>query len=170
MKIRLAIPADLPFIVETERECLTAAHWSEEQYRRLFDTSWFDPQPTGPQRLVLLAEDDRGSDRGVSNPTLLGFLVAHHVASEWELENIAVAPTARRTGVGKRLLDELIMRARQVNSQSVFLEVRESNLAARKLYERLEFQETGRRKSYYSNPLEDAIGYRRTLGPGKSAP
>jgi ribosomal-protein-alanine N-acetyltransferase len=45
----------------------------------------------------------------------------------------------------------------------VFLEVRESNAAARTLYENAGFEQTGRRRSYYTSPLEDAILYRRTL-------
>ena len=45
----------------------------------------------------------------------------------------------------------------------MFLEVRESNIAARKLYEKAGFEPTGRRKSYYTDPLEDALLYRRSL-------
>jgi len=90
---------------------------------------------------------------------LLGFLVARRVASEWELENIVVARSARRRGCGRRLLDALIAHATQTNGESVFLEVRESNAAARALYGRAGFRETGRRKSYYDNPVEAAILY-----------
>jgi len=60
------------------------------------------------------------------------------------------------------LLGTLMATARETHSDSVFLEVRESNTVARRLYEKAGFQETGRRKSYYTNPTEDAILYRRT--------
>jgi ribosomal-protein-alanine N-acetyltransferase len=60
-------------------------------------------------------------------------------------------------------LDALSAAARETNSSSIFLEVRESNAAARTLYELASFEQTGRRKSYYTNPAEDAILYRRTL-------
>jgi ribosomal-protein-alanine N-acetyltransferase len=53
--------------------------------------------------------------------------------------------------------------AKRTNSTSVFLEVRESNTAARTLYERAGFEQSGRRESYYTNPPEDAILYRFTL-------
>ena len=66
-------------------------------------------------------------NRDSEDPSILGFLVAQHLAPEWELENIVVAPTARRKGLGKRLLDALLDAARETNSNSVFLEVRESN-------------------------------------------
>jgi [ribosomal protein S18]-alanine N-acetyltransferase len=74
-----------------------------------------------------------------------------------------VAPSARRIGVGKRLLERLLDGARETHSTSVFLEVRESNVAARTLYEKLGFRETGRRKSYYASPLEDAVLYSLAL-------
>jgi len=101
--------------------------------------------------------------KAVQGSGIVGFLVAHHLAPEWELENIVVAPTARHRGIGKRLLEALLDAARETNSSAVFLEVRESNTAARTLYEGSGFEQTGRRRSYYASPSEDAILYRRTL-------
>ena len=100
--------------------------------------------------------------RGTDVPRILGFLIAHHLAPEWELENLVVAPAARRRGIGKRLLEALLAAARETNN-SVFLEVRESNTAARALYENAGFEQTGRRPSYYASPSEDAILYRWTV-------
>jgi len=91
---------------------------------------------------------------------VLGFLVASHLSPDWELENVVVLSTERRQGLGKALVDCLLAEAAKTNNASVFLEVRESNLAARAVYEKVGFQITGRRKSYYSNPQEDAILYR----------
>jgi ribosomal-protein-alanine N-acetyltransferase len=141
-----------------ERQCATAAHWTEAQYRQAF-------QRERMARLVLVADASEpvasGSDAGDG---VLGFLVARHLAPEWELENIVVAPSARRQGHGNRLLNALLAAARETHNASVFLEVRESNAAARSLYERAGFEQTGRRKSYYTSPVEDAILYRRTPG------
>jgi len=89
-----------------------------------------------------------------------GFLVAHEVAAEWEIENVAIAGAARRRGLGTRLLGEFLDRARAEGGSSVFLEVRESNRAARQLYEKWAFAQSGRRVSYYQQPQEDAIVYR----------
>ena len=97
-------------------------------------------------------------------PAVVGFLIALHAGPEWELENIVVAEEFRGKGVGKQLMHKLFTQAQEANSNLVFLEVRESNTAARRFYEKLGFRETGRRKSYYSNPYEDAILYSRTLG------
>jgi [ribosomal protein S18]-alanine N-acetyltransferase len=83
---------------------------------------------------------------------------------DWELENIAIAPQERRKGLGKYLLEALLAAARRSNSVGVFLEVRESNTAARSFYQKAGFEQTGRRRSYYANPVEDAVLYRLTLG------
>ena len=132
-------------ILALQRQSPTSAQWTETQYRDF-------ASPAGPQRLMLAAES--------ATSGLLGLLVAHHIGAEWELENIIVAPNSRRAGIGRRLLSALIERAKQSQSETVFLEVRESNVAARALYVKCGFRQTGRRKSYYSNPLEDAILYR----------
>jgi ribosomal-protein-alanine N-acetyltransferase len=152
--IRPATPADIPHMMSLERQSPTAGHWTEELYRKAF-------RPDSPARLLLVAEaPDR--KRGTDLPRILGFLIAHHLAPEWELENLVVAPTARRKGIGKGLLEALLAPARETNS-SVFLEVRESNTAARALYENAGFEQTGRRPSYYASPSEDAILYRWTV-------
>jgi ribosomal-protein-alanine N-acetyltransferase len=141
-----------------ERQCATAAHWTEAQYRQAF-------QRERMERLVLVAESSEPVASGPgAGGAVLGFLVARHLAPEWELENIVVAPSAQRQGLGNRLLNALLAAARETNSASVFLEVRESNAAARTLYEKTGFEETGRRKSYYTHPKEDAVLYRRDLG------
>lgn len=148
MHIRPASISDIPSIMKLERESATAGHWTEDQYLRAF-------RRDAPPRLVLIAEDEEIST--------IGFLVAQDLASEWELENIVVAPTSRRKGLGKSLLDALLQAAKKTNSIAVFLEVRESNSAARTLYEKTGFEQSGRRKSYYTNPTEDAILYRLNL-------
>lgn len=151
MTFRPAVPADVSSLMAVERRCPGASHWSEEQYRQAIVRDG--------NRLVLVAE------RAVSSNTveIAGFLVALHLGPEWELENIAVTPEARRSGLGMQLLTALLTRAKETNSQKVFLEVRESNAAARALYEKAGFRQTGRRKGYYSDPAEDAILYGLTF-------
>ena len=146
MKVRRATPADIASIIELERACPTAAHWSEPLYRNLFSGT-----PGPPSRAAWAAEE---------SAEILGFLVAARLDAEWELENVVVSPAARRSGIGKALLQAFLAEAAKTDKASVFLEVRESNLAARALYEKVGFQITGRRKSYYHNPQEDAVLYR----------
>lgn len=157
--IRLATPYDIPAITSLDRASPTAAHWTEAQYRQVVQ-----PESGGPERLVLIAEASEATaakEAGLGFP-ILGFLVARRMAPEWELENIVVTPTARRNGLGRQLLGALLARVQEAQGGSVFLEVRESNTAARRLYERAGFRQTGRRRAYYANPAEDAILYRRS--------
>jgi ribosomal-protein-alanine acetyltransferase len=163
--IRLATPADIPSMLNLERSSPTAARWTEQQYRQLFETG-------GAERLALVAEtpfaaNDEATKYEAAAPqagaSILGFLITQHIAPEWELENIVVASSARRQGVGNRLLHALLAAARETDSHTVFLEVRESNADARHLYEKAGFEPAGRRKSYYTNPPEDAVLYRLTL-------
>ena len=155
MKIRFAVLADIPGIMSLERQSATAGHWTEEQYRLAFQTE-------SPRLLLVVYASQPHLKPGAESPSILGFLIAHDLAHEWELENLVVAPAARRKGLGTRLLKALLDSARETDSP-VFLEVRESNAAARALYEDAGFEQTGRRKSYYTNPLEDAVLYRWTV-------
>jgi ribosomal-protein-alanine N-acetyltransferase len=93
----------------------------------------------------------------------LGYVVAWFVLDEGEIANIAVAPSARGTGVGARLLDAALAEARRRGVGHVFLEVRESNVVARRLYASRGFIELGRRKRYYRAPVEDALVMRCEL-------
>jgi len=153
--VREATAEDVPEMIHLERQSPGAAHWSEQQYAAVFDDA------KSSRRLALVVE--RAGYVSAERLSVTGFLVAHHLAPEWELENIVVAPEARGKGIGTRLVRELFARAARSESDSVLLEVRESNQAARALYENLGFRESGRRKSYYSNPLEDAVLYVRML-------
>ena len=82
---------------------------------------------------------------------------------EWEIENIVIAAHARRRGLGTKLLDEFLDSACGEGAATIFLEVRESNCAARSFYEKFRFVEDGRRRCYYREPEEDAILYRLNL-------
>lgn len=156
--IRPATAADLAAIKGLERETATAAHWSAEQYSCLFETS----AGTIGRRIVLVVEEPwEASGRG--KPLITGFLIAQDVGSEWEVENLVVDAKCRRRGLGRHLIHELIAQAQVAGAVALFLEVRESNAPARALYHSAGFAETGRRKDYYTDPVEPALVYRLTL-------
>jgi ribosomal-protein-alanine N-acetyltransferase len=94
---------------------------------------------------------------------LLGYVVAWFVLDEGEIANLAVAPAARRRGIGHALLEAVISEAREARVSRLFLEVRESNSAARALYESRGFAAIARRSRYYRKPVEDAIVLRLDL-------
>jgi [ribosomal protein S18]-alanine N-acetyltransferase len=147
MHIRPATPADIAAMMRLGSHSATAARWSRDQYERVFGDD-------APRRVALVIEETVG---------VQGFLVAKEVTGEWEIENIAVAGAARRRGLGTRLLGAFLDDARTEGASAVFLEVRESNHAARLLYEKWAFVESGRRPRYYTQPQEDAIVYRLSL-------
>ncbi len=95
--------------------------------------------------------------------SIVAFAIAIFAADEGELANIAVTPAGRGRGLGSRLLDEVLSVALARGARTVWLEVRESNVAARALYGSRGFMQAGRRKRYYDDPVEDALVLRRTL-------
>jgi len=143
VRVRPATAVDLPAMLAVEHHAATAAHWKEQDYRKALESGT-------PERVVLVIEEG----------AVLGFLVARVLGEEWEIENLAVSGPARRRGLGSRLVGELLAGARARGARSVFLEVRESNHAARLLYEKWAFLPAGRRKAYYSGPVEDALLFR----------
>lgn len=88
-----------------------------------------------------------------------GIAAVMHVLDESELLEIAVQPAMQGRGYGKALLAQAIALARRNGAERMFLEVRESNARARKMYTSFGFEETGRRRNYYptENGREDAI-------------
>jgi len=141
VQVRTAALADIPALLALEASAATAAHWSENEYRRLLSES---------AHVVLVIGED----------AVQGFIVGRELGAEWEIENVVVARPLQRRGLATQLVQELLSLARSRGAAAVYLEVRESNGAARALYSKLGFREAGRRKSYYSSPEEDAVVYR----------
>jgi ribosomal-protein-alanine N-acetyltransferase len=150
MLIRAAIPEDIPHIMSLAQQSETAAHWSGREYDALF-------APEAPVRVALVAISETPS--GV----VAGFVIVRCAEDEWEIENVVVEPELRRHGIGRRLIESVLRKARKNAAIAIVLEVRESNAAARSLYANLGFKEEGRRRAYYHNPEEDALVLRMPL-------
>ncbi len=102
---------------------------------------------------------------------IVGSALLRVVAGEGELLRIAVAPEARRRGVGRALLSVVVSEAADLCPQGIYLEVRASNVAARHLYAREGFVDHGRRRNYYQSPREDAVLMRwRPAGRAAATP
>ena len=125
----------------------SAAHWSAGQYQQIFANSFL-------RRVVLVIEEQS---------VLQAFLVGRVLNTEWEIENVVVTNSRRGQGLGKQLLDEFLKVSQKESARAIFVEVRESNLAARRLYEKCGFVENGRRQRYYKEPEENAILYELSL-------
>ncbi len=87
---------------------------------------------------------------------IVGYCGMYCAADEGEITNVAVAPKARRHGVGKQLMEHFLREAKDAGARQVILEVRISNEAAIHLYERFGFTIRGTRKDFYDEPREDA--------------
>ena len=133
------------------QESDSAGHWTLSQYEKALTEAQ-------PRRVALVLEEVAAGEG-----TIVGFVVAAEIAHEWELENIAVASSARRRGHANRLLGALLDALHHGAAKSIYLEVRVSNEAARRLYEKWGFERVGRRLGYYHSPPEDAILYKKNL-------
>ena len=128
--IRRGGPADLAQVATIQQASPGAADWNPADY------------PSYDFRVAI-----RDSE-------VVGFLVSRAITTdEWEILNLAVAPEWRRRGVARDLLMDLMTNL----EGAVFLEVRESNVAARNTYKSMGFKEVGRRPEYYQIPLEAGI-------------
>ncbi len=95
-----------------------------------------------------------------------GFLLGRAVAGEAELLTLAVAPEARRRGLGRRLVGRFLYQARLRSAETAFLEVSAENPAALGLYDSAGFRLSGRRRGYYATAEGrriDALVLSRTL-------
>lgn len=101
--------------------------------------------------------DDVKDGDDVEDGTVLGFCILHRAADEGELYQIAVREDCRRRGIAEGLMKAAIDYCRKNAVLSIYLEVRRSNEAAIHLYKKHGFKNDGRRKNYYSSPVEDAI-------------
>jgi ribosomal-protein-alanine N-acetyltransferase len=135
---------DTAAVLSIQAACPEIAQWTLRDYTRVVDgemAGW-------------VAEPGADAAGGVA---LTGFIVARQVASDLEILNFAVAPETRRRGVGEALLNAALAWGATFAAEKTFLEVRVSNLAAIRFYERHGFEVTGRRPHYYTAPIEDAL-------------
>jgi ribosomal-protein-alanine N-acetyltransferase len=143
LAIRRAGAADLPAVLAIERKQFSNP-WTEEHFQAELLNSFSHFYVAGD----------------LKNSALAGFLIFWRLDDELELHKIAVVKDCQRRGYGSSLLDFFISTARAWHCQSALLEVRASNAAAIRLYEKFAFQCVGRRREYYSLPAEDALVFR----------
>ncbi len=135
---------DLDEMLPIEAESFTAP-WTRKMFEGELRGNSF-------ARFLLARESSEGRPG-----KLAGYLCYWIVFEELRLMNLAVAPEARRRGLGTWLVRQAVEEARQTTGQRALLEVRASNKAARALYGNLGFRETGQRRRYYVDPVEDAV-------------
>ena len=140
-EIRDFHPSDVEAISRILRTSAEAAQWPPESYPKLANS---------PGGLLLISQFEPSGQA-------VAFLAARVAADQAEILNVAVLPDFRRKGIASALLAASFERFRRSGVSRVFLELRESNSSARALYQRHGFVLSGRRKSYYQHPAEDAL-------------
>lgn len=122
-----------------EKECFSQP-WSEKAYLHTL---------ADENALYLVAETEDGTFAG-----MCGLL---DILGEGDISNVAVKEPFRRQGIAERMLAELMTQGRERGITAFTLEVRASNEAAIRLYEKFDFICEGRRKNFYEEPREDAL-------------
>ena len=136
-KIRTIGKCDLGAIAEIEKLC------------------FFDPW--SEKSLELLLRDGNFGITAEEDGKVVAYVGVISAPPEGEITNVATHPDFRRRGIGAELLEFLKEEAKERGIDSLYLEVRRSNNAARSLYEKSGFKVIGERKGFYKNPKEDAV-------------
>jgi ribosomal-protein-alanine N-acetyltransferase len=138
VRIRKANPEDVLSIGLIERDSF-ADPWGSREFTTAL----------GATQTIFLVAEESGA--------VAGYAIAVAVADEAEILNLAVHPDRRKHGIGSRLLDSAVEEVKSRGAGQIYLEVRESNEAARRLYASRGFDEIAKRKRYYRDPVEDAL-------------
>ncbi len=131
-------PEDIAGILKIERASFSTP-WSETS---------FNSELRNQYSITKVAEMD-----GIT----IGYTCVRQIDDECHLLNLTVHPDCRNQGIAELLLKNILSELSVSNCEYLYLEVRASNLAARRLYERAGFSNIGIRKNYYVAPCEDAI-------------
>ena len=144
MEIRKALPEDIPAVAELEAEIFPLGT----------DAAALERMRADPACPILCAVEDG---------TLLGYAYFRTVLDEGYVGDLAVRRDRRRRGIGRALITAMCAEAECRELAFLTLEVRESNSAARSLYERSGFFPVGIRKNYYEKPRENAVLMTKTF-------
>ena len=131
-------------VAELEKLCFSAP-WSERSIAAELRSEW---------SLWLVEERD-----GI----VVGYVGSQSSPPEADVMNVAVSPDYRRQGIGESLMIALGEALASKGIETLTLEVRASNEGAISLYNRLGYEEVGRRPNYYTDPREDALIMRKEL-------
>ncbi|MFP4398399.1 MAG: ribosomal protein S18-alanine N-acetyltransferase [Desulfonatronovibrio sp.] len=138
-------------LVSLEQQCF-AQPWTVEQYRQF----------TGLEHFRILGVFEGGE--------LCSYISFYFLPDEAEIINLGVRPDCRKRGMAASLVSSVLELCRKAKLESVFLEVRPSNIAALNLYQGFGFKEIATRKNYYPDNMEDALLLRLDLAsPFKTA-
>ena len=138
MILREMLIDDLEQVMEIERE-LFHVPWTREGFFTFLTR----------EDAMFLVVEEKGQ--------ILGYCGLLMVLDEGDITNVAVRPDHRKKGIADAILTDVLSESQKRGARTIYLEVRESNLPAQKLYEKHGFVSCGIRKNFYRKPTEHAI-------------
>ena len=138
--------SDIPSILSIQSSAPGASLWDRSAYENIFE----------------IAAPNYGCVAEIGH-RIVGFACYRVIAPDSELLNLAVDSSFHRIGIGRKILEHVRLASANLRASVMYLEVRESNLPAIRLYAKAGFEEIGRRKAYYTEPVEDAITFRMMM-------
>ncbi len=141
LSVEVMTRKDLKEVLQIEALSFTEP-WSEEMFLAELDGKPFS------HSFVVRSETSR---------RIIGYICFWILGNEFHLLNLAVSPDSRNQGIGDWLLRWALIKGKERGALTAFLEVRPSNLTARRLYERHGFKLLSSRTDYYDDPTEDAL-------------
>lgn len=138
MLIRKMTMEDVEAVTKIEQECFSLP-WSEKS---------FEDSISREDTIFLVCEEAS---------IVTGYMGMYLSFDEASVTNVAVSPAFRKKGYGEQLVAVAKEKAKDAGAESIFLEVRVSNIPAISLYKKMGFEELGIRKKFYEHPVEDAI-------------
>lgn len=136
--------SDICDVVEIEKECFTLP-WSYKSFEESLSKSY----------AVFLVAEVSGEDS--DEYKIVGYVGAYHMGDECDITNVAVSSVYRRRGIAGLLLKGIEEYGLTHDVHTITLEVRESNIKAISLYEKMQYKNIGIRKKFYEKPIENAI-------------
>lgn len=170
-RLRPMRPADLPQIARLEQEIFGAEAWSQALLATELEAAAGARGPADRSYLVAEAAaatagpPEPGDGPEAARGAVLGYVGVWtgDGQGEADLLTVATVPEHRRQGLAKALLEEAVACARAAGCRALLLEVRASNTVAQQLYLGRGFRPLGRRRRYYTAPVEDALVMRLHL-------
>ncbi len=138
----------------TEEDVAAVAVLEAENFSRPWSHDAFYKTLSDENYIVIIAKE---------SDAVLGYCVLLCTGEEADITNVCTAPVARGKGVATEILTTLMEEGTSRGVTEFFLEVRESNTPARRLYTKLGFEEIGLRKNYYEEPKEHAVLMKKAM-------
>ncbi|MFZ0061393.1 MAG: ribosomal protein S18-alanine N-acetyltransferase [Pyrinomonadaceae bacterium] len=141
----------------TEHDLLEVVEIEEQSRLSRWGWAAYYAELQGINRSLMLVARTNSKAEGLQRNRVAGYIVARFSAGELHINNVAVRGEYRGRGIGKALLARILAQGRKLNAAAAFLELRAGNSIAQSLYEKAGFVPVGKRRNYYSDPVEDAV-------------